>query len=376
MNADIHPLLLRQLRKLGLDASSDPPCGASWAQLLERVSRAYIDADQDRYLMDRSQELSSHEMAALNAALQASQRRLASLVSLSSDWIWEQDAQGHFTYFSDQIRNNSSLVPSVLLGARLTVCSTIDATPDAMKALDLSMQARQPFCDFTFSVRTPEGWKRYMRITGEPIFEGDTFKGYLGVGSDVTQTMLAELQFQRLALYDGLTELPNRVMLMDELDRALKRSRRHGGGFAVFFIDLDHFKRVNDSLGHAAGDQLLKQVAARLRPLLREADMLARLGGDEFVLLVEGCINPAELSQMAKRALAAIAEPLSVDSYGMQVSASIGIGVYPTDGHDAARLLKSADTAMYLAKKQGRNTFRYHTAELAARTARDFALER
>jgi len=373
MNADLHPLLLRQL---GLDASNVPPSGASWAQLLERVSRAYVDADQDRYLMDRSQDLSSREMAELNSALQVSQNRLASLVSLSSDWIWEQDSLGRFTYFSDQIRNNSGLVPTVLLGARLTVCGTIDATPEAIGALDARMKARQPFRDFTFGVHTPEGPKRYMRISGEPVFEDATFKGYLGARSDVTQTMLAELQIQRMALYDGLTELPNRVMLMGELDRALKRSRRHGGGFAVFFIDLDQFKNVNDSLGHAAGDQLLKQVAARLRPLLREADMLARPGGDEFVLLIEGCTHPAELSLMAKRALAAIAEPLSFDSCVMQASASIGIGVYPTDGHDATRLLKSADTAMYLAKQQGRNTFRYFTAELATRTVRHLTLER
>ena len=132
----------------------------------------------------------------------------------------------------------------------------------------------------------------YISVSGEPIFDADgSFKGYRGVGRDVTHQRLAEQQVLKLARYDGLTGLPNRSMFVDELERTLARARRSGQAFALFFIDLDRFKNINDSLGHDAGDQLLKVMATRLRELLRDSDLVARLGGDEFVVLLEGSVD-------------------------------------------------------------------------------------
>jgi diguanylate cyclase (GGDEF)-like protein len=216
----------------------------------------------------------------------------------------------------------------------------------------------------------------YISVSGEPIFDaGGRFKGYRGVGRDVTHQRLAEEQVLKLARYDGLTGLPNRSMFMDELQRTLARARRHGGHFALFFIDLDRFKNINDSLGHGAGDQLLKVMAARLRALLRDSDLVARLGGDEFVVLLDATVDATALAHVARKALAAIGEPVPIESRSYQVTGSIGISLYPDDGEDAATLLKNADAAMYLAKDRGKNNYQFYTAQLAAHSAQQFALE-
>jgi diguanylate cyclase (GGDEF)-like protein len=381
MTGKLNTLLQRQLKRLGLDGAGPPPVPEVWPQLLDRVSRAYSEAEQDRYLMERSQEISSDEMNELNRELRVAQGRLKSLVSLSSDWVWEQNAELRFTYFSDRHSENAGFDPFMLLG---TCCLESDAyllTPEAFKAYRDCVSARQPFRDFTFGYTDRDGEgegagnRYYMRISGEPIFDFGLFKGYRGVGTDVTKTRLAEEKIAHLASYDGLTGLPNRRSFVTEVGRALERSMRSQTPFAVFFIDLDRFKNINDSLGHAAGDTLLIEIAARLTRLLRKTDMVARLGGDEFVVLLENCVDAPMLAHIATRALAAIHEPLCIANCSFQVSGSIGISMYPADCKDAATMLKHADAAMYLAKSKGKNNYQFYTAELAAQAAQQFTLE-
>ena len=394
MSGAIHPLLLRQLRRLALDAHAPPPDAAAWARLLERVSRAYTEADQDRYLLERSQQIASAEMAELNAALQAerdllesrvrertdalrlSQQRLSSLVSLSSDWIWEQDEELRFTYFSDGLRQATGVDPAQLLGRPRMLDGVVDLAPEVVADYERRLAARLPFRDLVYCLGAPGSRGVYISVSGEPIFDADgRFTGYRGVGRDVTHQRLAEQQVLKLARYDGLTGLPNRNMFIEELERTLARARRHGGRFALFFIDLDRFKNINDSLGHGAGDQLLKVMAERLRALLRESDMVARLGGDEFVVLLDGTVDAAALAHVARKALAALAEPVPIESRQYQVTGSVGISRYPDDGADAATLLKHADAAMYLAKDRGKNNYQFYTAQLAEHSAQQFALE-
>jgi diguanylate cyclase (GGDEF)-like protein/PAS domain S-box-containing protein len=394
MAEPIHPLLLRQLRRLGLDAATAPADAAAWSRLLERVGRAYTEADQDRYLLERSQEIASTEMAELYRALQAerdrletrvrertealqvSQARLSSLVSLSSDWIWEQDEELRFSYFSDGLQHATGVHPSQLLGKRRLLDSVVEVPPDVIAYYERRVAARLPFRDLVYCLGAPGSRGVYISVSGEPVFADDgRFKGYRGVGRDVTHQRLAEQQVLKLARYDGLTGLPNRNMFMDELERTLARARRHGGRFALFFIDLDRFKNINDSLGHGAGDQLLKVMATRLRTLLRDSDVVARLGGDEFVVLLDATVGPDDLAHVARKALAAIGEPVPIDSRSYQVTGSIGISLYPDDGADAAALLKNADAAMYLAKDRGKNNYQFYTVQLAAHSAQQFALE-
>jgi diguanylate cyclase (GGDEF)-like protein len=177
-----------------------------------------------------------------------------------------------------------------------------------------------------------------------------------------------------LARYDSLTGLPNRNMFVGELDRTIARAARQGGEFAVCFIDLDRFKTINDSLGHDAGDALLKVMADRLRHAVRKSDLVARLGGDEFVVLLEGGPGP-DLAAVAGKLLAAIGEQVTIAGCHFLVTGSIGVGLYPAHGGDAATLLKHADAAMYLAKENGKNNVQFYTDELAGMAARQFELE-
>jgi diguanylate cyclase (GGDEF)-like protein len=174
--------------------------------------------------------------------------------------------------------------------------------------------------------------------------------------------MAQQMEFQ--ANHDPLTQLPNRTLLQDRLGHALARAQRSHRQLAVLFIDLDHFKRINDSLGHAAGDSLLRVVAERLQTCVREEDTVARLGGDEFVILLEELPHGELATRVARQVIQALSPPFRVAGHEFFITSSIGISVFPKDGEDAQTLLKQADTAMYRAKEQGRNTFQFYTAAL------------
>jgi diguanylate cyclase (GGDEF)-like protein len=181
---------------------------------------------------------------------------------------------------------------------------------------------------------------------------------------DVTETRRLTSQLAYQANHDALTRLPNRTLLQDRLGHALVRAQRSHQQLAVLFIDLDHFKRINDSLGHAAGDSLLRVVAERLQTCVREEDTVARLGGDEFVILLEDLPHGELATRVACQVLQALSPPFRVAGHEFFITSSIGISVFPKDGEDVQTLLKQADTAMYRAKEQGRNTFQFYTAAL------------
>ncbi|MDB5838643.1 MAG: bifunctional diguanylate cyclase/phosphodiesterase [Herminiimonas sp.] len=172
----------------------------------------------------------------------------------------------------------------------------------------------------------------------------------------------ANTALQRIAFLDGLTDLPNRMLLTDRLEHAIARSRRSGQVIALLFVDLDGFKTVNDSLGHQAGDQVLKEIAKRLSNIIRASETVARIGGDEFVVLVEAVDDRAALAVLARRIEAAVSMPIVLENDEVQLSASIGIAVFPDDAKDEKQLLAHADLAMYNAKASGKNTHRFHDA--------------
>jgi diguanylate cyclase (GGDEF)-like protein/PAS domain S-box-containing protein len=187
---------------------------------------------------------------------------------------------------------------------------------------------------------------------------------YEGTVEDITERRLYQTRIERQANYDTLTGLANRWLLHDRLEQALLTANSFGTRLAVAFVDLDRFKYINDSLGHHVGDELLKEVAARLLSCVRECDTVARRGGDEFVLLINGHPGPDAVQQIMERMLAAVSRPWIIEQGEFQVSCSIGVALHPEDGEDARTLLKHADSAMYRAKDSGRDNFQFFTREL------------
>lgn len=204
----------------------------------------------------------------------------------------------------------------------------------------------------------------------------------VGTVQDITERKLAEqalrdkdAHLEYVAYHDGLTGLPNRTLLTDRLHHAASRADRAGNRMALLFIDLDRFKTINDSLGHAIGDAVLQAVADRLKTLVRKEDTLSRLGGDEFVVLLEGVDGSQDAAMVAEKIIQDMERVLHIGNYPLHVSASIGIGLYPDDGRDAETLLKHADAAMYRSKERGRNTFHFYEQGITERAMRRIQLE-
>ncbi len=188
---------------------------------------------------------------------------------------------------------------------------------------------------------------------------------YVGVFSDISDIKRSQERLDFLAHHDLLTNLPNRLLFSDRLNQGIARAHRNGRRLAVLFVDLDHFKNVNDTLGHDLGDELLKKVAGYLSDHVRTSDTLARIGGDEFILLLDDVEEPRYAGVVAEKILALLSQAVTVSGYEIYVSASIGISFFPDDGNDAATLVKNADTAMYYAKTHGRNSYHFYSSEMS-----------
>jgi diguanylate cyclase (GGDEF)-like protein len=196
-----------------------------------------------------------------------------------------------------------------------------------------------------------------------------------GTTIDITERKRAEEQVKHLAFHDPLTSLPNRLLFNDRLTLAVAQAHRHNQKMAVLFLDLDRFKVINDSLGHSVGDELLRQVAERIQEHVREGDTVARLGGDEFTLLVPGINVEEDAAKIARKICDAIHAPFWIDGRELFVTTSLGVSVYPSDGHDAETLVRNADSAMYRAKEQGRDNYQLYTPAMNAKAIERLSLE-
>ncbi len=228
----------------------------------------------------------------------------------------------------------------------------------------------------TYVMRTlrKNGDIRHMNLTGVSIvWEGRP--ATLNFFSDITARVNAEAELAFQAYHDPLTGLPNRTLFSDRLNLALARARRHHEPIAVLYADLDHLKRINDTLGHTVGDLLLKQAALRFRSTVREEDTVARFGGDEFVVLLSRVKNGSVAARVAEKLVARMNEPMEVGGHTLRVTTSVGVSSWPADGDDADTLIKNADNALYQSKEQGRNTYRLFAPAMNERVQRRLLLE-
>ena len=219
-----------------------------------------------------------------------------------------------------------------------------------------------------------DGSRMAVELVGKDlVYAGVTHR--MSVIRDIGDRKQAEARIQFLAHHDTLTHLPNRALLLDRIQVILGRARRNQTEVGIMFIDLDNFKTINDSLGHYAGDELLKKVASRLQACLRAADLVGRLGGDEFLVVLDALNNAEDIAPVAEKIAEAISEPFSLEEQVLSVSASIGVSVFPRDGETPDSLIRNADAAMYLAKERGRNNWQFFQPNLNKKAFQALALE-
>ncbi|HET7547679.1 MAG TPA: EAL domain-containing protein [Usitatibacter sp.] len=249
------------------------------------------------------------------------------------------------------------------------------ADPAIRAALGEQLARQGVVDDFEVHLRSAGGRESWLLLSARRVPYGGT-ECLLIALANIDDRKRVQEDMRRRALHDPLTGLANRAMFLESLERAMHKARRRSAQFSLLFVDLDRFKEVNDTMGHAAGDALLKAVTERLVMAVRQSDLVARLGGDEFVILIEEHEGPEEVMIVAQKVLSMVARPVPVDWREAAVSASIGIASFPEDGEDIEALMRNADTAMYQAKERGRNNFQFYSPELNVISHRRLALER
>jgi len=316
------------------------------------------------------------EQRRVREALAEREQRFRDVLEASGEYVWETDAAWRYSFLSERVESVLGFVRHEMIGRTPREFMPLGEA-QAMEEWFAQRHAHgEAFRDLVHRSLTKSGRVIWQSVTGVPVLDAaGRLTGYRGTGADITARKQAEERIQYLATRDSLTGLPNRVLLADRAGQAILAAARSRGSLALLLLDLDRFKLVNDSLGHAAGDALLRAVAERLGATLRRDDTLARLGGDEFVLLWNGLKDSDDAATLAQRALAILGRPFTVEGRTLSVTASIGISVYPGDGRDFGELLKNSDAAANYAKETGRNSFRFFSPELNARAVARLGME-
>ena len=315
------------------------------------------------------------ERLRVDAALRESEARFRDMTNLSSDWYWEQDEHYRFTRLESR-KTQQHETPNPLIGRRIWDSTLQVQLPGGWDAFRAMIDARQSYRDVVMQRVAPGKADYYISVSGAPLYDTQgRYIGYRGVSREITEQKVAEEHIHHMARHDSLTGLPNRRMFSDLLEASIQTGTRYKRNFGVMFIDLDRFKFINDTLGHEAGDTLLKELTARFKQALRASDVLARLGGDEFVVLVQEVSDREHAAAVGRKLLSAAIKPVLLMGQECRVTASIGIALFPSDGQDEQTLMKNADSAMYHAKEEGKNNFQFYSSEISSQSLERLTLE-
>ena len=304
------------------------------------------------------------------------EQRFRDVVEAAGEYVWETDAEFRYTWLSSRVEAILGHVHVDLLGRRPHDFMPIGEERAVGEQLELHRERAEPFRELVHRSITKSGRVIWQSICGVPVFDADgTLKGFRGTGADITAKRQAEERIQFLATRDSLTGLPNRLLLSDRAGQAILNAGRHQGRIAVLSLQLDRFRLVTDSLGHRVGDSVLRAVAERLSRTLRKDDTLARVGADEFVLLWDGTREIDDVALVAQKVLTCLAAPIVAEDRSLNVSASIGISVFPGDGDGFVELLRNADAARHAAREAHGNTYRFFSPELNTRALERLEME-
>lgn len=292
---------------------------------------------------------------------------LRSFEETGQGWFWETDRRGLISYISPKAATVLGKTTDEVVGCPLSEIVDVSQGPaDAERTLAFHLSARSAFHDLEVRAATT-GDERWWALAGRPVYDSfKNFCGFRGHGTDLTEKRRSEQQVSRLAHYDSLTGLANRVQMSKALEQILAAPSGRERACAVLMLDLDRFKHVNDTLGHPAGDALLKQVAQRLERAIDGYGRCGRLGGDEFQVIVPGHQDRGTLGHKAQEIIASLSQPYSIQGQSVVIGASVGIALSPEHGATSEELIRNVDLALYAAKDAGRGVFRFYAEDLHA----------
>jgi len=325
----------------------------------------------------RELEQANRNLSNSNARLRESEQRFRDLADMLPLAVCEADATGTVTYANRKAHESYGYTREELESG-LSIFDTIvpEDRDDALVNAGKVMQGGEERTTGTeYTAIRKDGSTFAVLIYSAPILYGEKPVGMRTVILDITERKQQQEQIIHHAHFDNLTDLPNRFLALDRLAQLIKEAQRYQNRVAVLFVDLDDFKKINDTLGHEAGDKLLVQAAERLRHTVREGDTVGRLGGDEFIVLFGGLTDTTDARPVAKHLMNRFREAFLLDGRELVLTASLGIAVYPEDGDNPAQLLRNADSAMYYSKGQGRNTYHFFTDHMNKAAARRLMLE-
>jgi diguanylate cyclase (GGDEF)-like protein/PAS domain S-box-containing protein len=301
------------------------------------------------------------ERLQMEEALRRSEARYRAILEEIEEGYYEVDLAGNFTFVNDAACRQFGYSRQELMGMNYRIYVPKEDVKNVYRAWNKVYRTGEALKSFPFASIRKDGVQIFLENSISPLRnkEGKII-GFRSISRDITERKQFEQKLAEMATHDALTGLPNRVLLSDRLMVGSALARRNGQRLAVLMLDLDRFKTVNDAMGHSVGDELLKDVGQRLSSIMRKSDTISRIGGDEFVLVLPQISRIDDVTKFAQRILGAFEEPFVFSGHRLQVTTSIGIAVYPEDGTDMENLLKNADSAMYLAKEQGRGRYKYY----------------
>ena len=324
----------------------------------------------------RELETSGAELKRVQENLRQSEERYRNIIETIEDGYIEVDLSGNWTFVNNVISRHMGYSREELIGMDFHKLHTERSAKISVKAFAEVYETEAPLKSLEVEGVKKDGTIGHFELSVSLMKDAQGQKiGFHCISRDVSERKRQEEKIQYLATHDILTGLTNRVLFNQLLGQAIQSAKRKKEQFALFFIDLDRFKTINDTLGHEAGDQLLKEIAVRFKQGLRAMDVVARLGGDEFVVMVENIKHPEQVTTVAHKILAAAMKPVLIMSKECRVTASIGISIYPKDGEDELTLMKNADIAMYFAKEEGKNNFQFYKTDITHLSNKRLSIE-
>lgn len=334
--------------------------GSYFALTVGLVVGAYTAIKQGRADADETRRLRERERKQLRA-----EEILNDYEQTGQGWFWETDRRGAIVYVSYTVGETLDRDVNALIGRPISELFFTDmGGEEHERTLAFHFTARSAFSELALRAATPHE-ERWWSLNGRPIYDGfGNFLGFRGSGSDLTEKRRSAEHASRLAHYDSLTGLANRLQMSQTLEKILNAPNIDHRACAVFLLDLDRFKQVNDTMGHPAGDSLLTQVAARLERAVGQFGRVGRLGGDEFQVILPGHHPREDLAQLARRVIHDLSEPYSIEGHRVVIGASVGIALSPDDGVTSEAIIRNADLALYAAKDGGRGRHHFYASDL------------